>query len=235
MGTGSELAGFLWGLVAQYATLATGGIVIALIAGVEHFLNKTISWSWYFGLTIILFFVAFFLMWRGQNDEIVKLNAEVDPPISVSFEWQNNNHFLSFDGSAFWIRVDAYNNSARNISCIVEINRIEKIGDSTPLYSGHLQLSWEGGLYEYRDNIERTLAPRDYQTFNIALVQNRSDELTFQNPNLVKKLRPGSYEFTIRAPYPPCISNPAKIELEYSGGQKARFIDPPGFALSRVQ
>jgi hypothetical protein len=97
-------------------------------------------------------------------------------PKTVTFQWLNNDHFLS-DDDVFWIRVDAKNIGANDLAlCIVDINKIRKERESEVLYSGDgLQLSWEGGPLEVKDNIARTIPAGQTRTFNIAFVEKSGE------------------------------------------------------------
>jgi hypothetical protein len=71
---------WVWAVLQQWGVLLTGGIIMALLTGVQWWQEKTFPWSVNKWILILFLFAAFFMAWREQyrkaKDAEVKL-AEI--------------------------------------------------------------------------------------------------------------------------------------------------------------
>jgi hypothetical protein len=73
----NEVLEWLWAWLRQWQVLVTGGTITAILAVIQYYREKSISWhltKW-----VLLFFVlaAFFLAWREERHKALALNEEL--------------------------------------------------------------------------------------------------------------------------------------------------------------
>jgi hypothetical protein len=219
----SEAIRFIWALINQWAALLTGGLIIAFLAAIERRCGRSISWRAFLRLAILLLFFACFLMWREQD-------LQLNKPITVAFKYGNAMPFMQPDsGGQLWIRMRAINIGANDIVCRVFLNKLEKIGQPSPIWANdNLELFWAGTEYEPQGNSERTIPASKGRIFNIAVIKKGANELSIQNQQFesqaTDRILAGTYRFSIQASHSTCRSDPFDILVEYKGGQTASFI-----------
>ena len=185
-------------------------------------------------VTIIAFrlLVAPFWIWKKEHAARAALEQQLRNPTTISFEYENSKPFIQPDTNGqLWIRVKANNNGPSDIVCRMYINRLEKIGVETPLWSNHtLLLLWAGNEDEFPGNTQRTVPARMARIFNLAYIAKDSNELSIQHSNFAsevsEKLSPGTYKFTIQAIHSTCRSEPTEISIKYDGQQRVSFVMP---------
>ena len=83
----------------------TGWGAIAALALWERSRKQAISRDRYINLAVAFLFVAFFLIWRDQSQRIAILEGQLKNPITVTFQWTNEDPFLTLNNGdgVFWI------------------------------------------------------------------------------------------------------------------------------------
>jgi hypothetical protein len=72
----SDVLHFLVAVAGYWATLLTGGVIIAITAALEHKKGRNLSWRLYRWLMVFFLLVACFLAWRSENHHASDVDAE---------------------------------------------------------------------------------------------------------------------------------------------------------------
>jgi hypothetical protein len=222
------LAISVWVVSALKPHKAAGNATAALISGL---LIRGIAWikthRWALASNCVLIGTvwAAFLAYTDIDEQLKN-------PITVRFEWKNEEPFLRTDnGGVLWLRFKVHNDSANDFVCRVFLNKLEKDGQQEPIIppGEDIELYPAGGEREEPSlaATERTVPGHDARLFNLAFLEKGADKLTMQSEQFhyeATGLASGKYRFTIQARNGRCRSDPSVIRVQYDGNRLARFF-----------
>ena len=61
---------FLWSVIDHWGSLMTGGIIIAIIVVIEHYLGKSLTWGRFLAVALLFFTYASYLAWDDEHTKL---------------------------------------------------------------------------------------------------------------------------------------------------------------------
>jgi hypothetical protein len=61
---------FLWSVIDHWGSLMTGGIIIAIIVVIEHYLGKSLTWGIFLAVALLFFTYASYLAWDDEHTKL---------------------------------------------------------------------------------------------------------------------------------------------------------------------